>query len=78
MTIEAAVTAGTKLLDSSGRRIVVQDSSGAIEVLLPTGASAPAVGSKLRVTGKTGVAWGAPRLGASAVAPAGSGSIVAP
>jgi uncharacterized protein YdeI (BOF family) len=78
LTIEAIVTAGAKLLDSSGRRIVVQDSSGGIEILLPNGAPAPAVGTRLRVTGETGRAWGAPRIAASAVASLGGAGPVAP
>ena len=75
VTIEAIVTAGTSLLDSSGRRIVVQDGSGAIEVLLPNGAAGPAVGAKVRVTGKSGIAWGAPRIGATAIVALGTGSV---
>ena len=37
LAIEAIVTAPATLLDSTGRRIVVQDGSAAIEVLLPSG-----------------------------------------
>jgi hypothetical protein len=77
LTIEAIVTAGHALLDSSGRRIVVQDTSGAIEVLVPTGSSAPKAGTKVRVTGKTGLAWGARRIGATSVASLGRG-VIAP
>ena len=43
VTIDAVVTAGAALLDTSGRRVVVQDGTGAVEVLAPTGASAPRV-----------------------------------
>jgi hypothetical protein len=76
VTIEATVTAGASLLDSSGRRIVVQDRTGAVEVLLPTGSIAPAVGTSVRVTGTTGLAWGAPRLAAAELArSAGSASV---
>jgi hypothetical protein len=65
------------LLDSSGRRIVVQDGSGAIETYLPSGAAAPAIGARLRITGVMGHAWGAPRIAAtSVVAITGSGSVV--
>jgi len=78
VTIEGTVTAGVSLLDSSGRRIVIQDSSAAIEVLLPSGASGPAVGTKLRITGKAGRAWGAPRLAASAVQPLADRTGLAP
>jgi hypothetical protein len=58
VVIEATVTAGTALLDSSGRRIVVQDGSGAVEVLLPVGSAGPAVGSVIRVKGAMAHAWG--------------------
>jgi hypothetical protein len=75
VTIEATVSAGVALLDTSGRRIVVQDASGAMEVLLPSGASGPSVGTRLRVTGKAGIAWGAPRLGATTVTSIGSGAV---
>ena len=75
VTIEATVTAGTTLLDSSGRRVVVQDASGAIEVLLPTGVAGPAVGARIRVTGTAGIAWGAPRIGATAIVALGTGSV---
>jgi hypothetical protein len=78
VTIEATVTAGTSLLDSSGRRIVVQDATGAIEVLLPMEASPPAVGSRLRVTGTSGLAWGASRVGATTVEGLAGGSGIAP
>ncbi|HEV2006010.1 MAG TPA: lamin tail domain-containing protein [Candidatus Limnocylindrales bacterium] len=65
--IEATVTAGTSLLDSSGRRIVLQDGTGAIEVLLPVGSAGPAVGSVIRIAGAMAHAWGAPRLRAETV-----------
>jgi hypothetical protein len=77
-TIQGTVTAGASLLDSSGRRIVVQDASAAIEVLLPSGSTAPAVGTKLRITGRAGIAWGAPRLAASTIESLGSGNPPAP
>jgi hypothetical protein len=75
VTIEGSVTAGVQLLDASGRRIVVQDATGAIEVLLPAGSQGPSVGSRLRVTGAKGHAWGAPRVGATAVEAIGNGAI---
>jgi len=67
VAIEASVTAGTSLLDASGRRIVVQDGTGAIEVLLPVGTASPAVGSVLHIAGVMAHAWGAPRLRAETV-----------
>jgi hypothetical protein len=76
VTVEATVSAGASLLDTSGRRIVVQDATGAIEVFLPSGSAAPAVGSKLRVSGTTSHAWGAPRISAANVQSLGSGGSV--
>jgi hypothetical protein len=78
VTIEATVTAGADLLDGSGRRIVVQDRSGAIEVLLPAGSQAPAPGTRLRITGTAGRAWGAPRIGASDITRVGTDTGVQP
>ncbi len=78
VTIKATVTASTGLLDASGRRIVVQDVTGAVEVLLPAGAVRPAAGSHLRLEGKMGSAYGAPRLRASAVEPVSGGTTVVP
>ncbi|MDH5242659.1 MAG: lamin tail domain-containing protein [Chloroflexota bacterium] len=62
VAIEAVVTAGSALLDSTGRRIVVQDGTGAIEVLVPGRMTAPAVGVLVRIAGQVGTAYGAPRL----------------
>ena len=76
VTIEGAVTASVTLLDSSGRRVVIQDATGAVEVVLPTGTAAPAVGTRLRVSGTIGHAWGAPRLLAVQAAALGSGASV--
>lgn len=78
VTIEGTVTAGVALLDSSGRRIVVQDASAAIEVLIPSGSTAPPVGAHLRVTGEKAHAWGAPRLKATSIASISSGATVSP
>jgi hypothetical protein len=60
--IDGIVTAPATLLDATGRRIVVQDASAAVELLLPTGTAAPPVGTRIRATGRMGVAYGAPRL----------------
>ncbi len=78
VTIEGTVTAGAALLDSTGRRIVVQDASAAIEVLLPSGSAPPAVGTRLRVGGVTGHAWGAPRIAAASVESLGAGTEIVP
>jgi len=76
--VEGTVTAPPALLDSTGRRIVIQDRSGAIEVLLPIGERAPSVGSRVRITGTTGHAYGAPRIGAREVQSLGNGPALAP
>jgi hypothetical protein len=76
--IAGVVTAPATLLDSTGRRIVVQDGSAAIEVLLPTGTSAPPVGTRVRVVGRVGVAYGAPRLRAERLEVAGSAAVPSP
>ena len=78
IAIDAVVTAGTKLLDSSGRRIVVQDATGAIEILIPKDASAPSVGSRVRAVGRVGTAYGAPRLRAESLDRRGSATVPAP
>jgi hypothetical protein len=76
--IEGVVTAGAGLLDSDGRRIVIQDTTGGIEVYLPGDAPAPAIGTRLRVAGTVGRAWDAPRLRATAVTILGPGVTVVP
>jgi hypothetical protein len=77
VAIDAIVTIPATLLDSTGRRIVVQDASGAIEVLLPTDTAAPSVGSRIHATGRIGIAYDAPRLRADALAVTSVGSVPA-
>ena len=76
--IVAVVTAPASLLDATGRRIVVADGTGAIEVLLPKDVPTPGVGTRIRLTGRVGVAYGAPRLRAESMERLGSGKIPAP
>jgi hypothetical protein len=57
---------------------VIQDASGAVEILIPTGTTAPAVASRVEATGRMGTAYGSPRLRASAVHRLGAGTIPAP
>jgi hypothetical protein len=78
LAIEAVVTAPASLLDATGRRIVVQDASGAIEILLPKDVSAPGVGGHIRAVGRVGTAYGAPRLRATSLDRRGSAAIPAP
>ena len=78
VAVDGVVTAPATLLDATGRRIVIQDRSAAIEVLLPTGASAPPVATRLHVEGTVKRAYGAPRLQATKVTLRGSGAAPAP
>ncbi len=78
VAIEAVVTAPASLLDSTGRRIVVQDATGAIEILLPRDASAPGVGNRIRAVGRIGTAYGAPRLRAASIERRGSATMPVP
>jgi hypothetical protein len=78
VAIDAVVTATAGLLDSSGRRIVVQDGTAAVEVLLPKDVHAPSVGTRIRAIGRIGTAYGAPRLRAESVETKGSASAPAP
>ena len=75
VAIDAIVTAPATLLDASGRRIVVQDASAAVEILLPTGTAAPPVGARIHAEGRVGVAYGAPRLRADRLDVTGTGPI---
>jgi hypothetical protein len=78
VAIEGIVTVPATLLDATGRRIVVQDASAAIELLLPGGADAPPVGTRIQANGRAGVAYGAPRLRADDVTVIGNGRQPAP
>jgi uncharacterized protein YdeI (BOF family) len=78
IAIDAVVTAPATLLDTSGRRIVVQDASAAVELLLPTGAAAPSVGTRIHAEGRIGLAYGAPRLRADAIDVVGTASTPSP
>ncbi len=66
-TVEGVVVAGSGLLDTDGRLIVVEDETGGIEVLLPPDAPAAVAGSRVVVAGSVGRAWGAPRLHATSI-----------
>jgi hypothetical protein len=68
VSVEGVVTVGPALLDASGRRIVVEDASAAIEVLVPSDAVVPGRATRVRIGGTVGVAYGAPRLKATSIA----------
>jgi hypothetical protein len=66
-TVEGLVTIAPNLLDASGRRIVIEDRTAGLEILIAADARVPAVGSRIRVEGEIGRAWDAPRLRASRI-----------
>ena len=76
--VEGVVTTPATLLDATGRRIIVQDRSAAVEVLLPAGTAAPREGLRVRVAGLLGTAYGAPRIRASTIVSLGSGTVPTP
>ncbi len=76
--ISGIVTIAPTLLDASGRRVIVQDSTAAIEVLIPTGTTAPAIGARVVVAGEVGLAYGAPRLRAATIEQTGSAALPNP
>ena len=71
VAIEGVVTAPASLLDATGRRIVVQDATGAIELLIAKDIGVPTVGARVRAVGRVGTAYGSPRLRATLVDPLG-------
>ncbi len=73
VTVQGMVTAPAMLLDGEGRRVTLQDGSGAILLRLPAGAAAPAVGARLRATGTVGSWYGGRQLAADA-APSQTGT----
>jgi len=75
--VEGIVVADATLLDATGRRIVIQDRTAAVEVVLAAG-PAPKVGTRVRIAGEMGRAYGAPRLRSSAATVLARGSAVAP
>ncbi|HEY4634753.1 MAG TPA: OB-fold nucleic acid binding domain-containing protein, partial [Candidatus Limnocylindrales bacterium] len=76
--VDGVVTAPASLLDTTGRRIVIQDATAAIEVLLPKDRPAPRTGRRIRVEGRVGTAYGSPRLRADALDDRGAGAEPAP
>ena len=76
VTAEAVATTSTTLLDPSGRLLVVQDATAAVEIRLPAAGSpalaglaghVPGPGASLRLSGTIGRSYGAPRLTVSSV-----------
>ena len=76
--IEAVVTIAATLLDASARRLIVQDASGAVELLLPVGQAAPRPGTRLQVDGEIGTAYGAPRVRVASLRVMGAAAVPEP
>jgi hypothetical protein len=62
VVIEGTVTTPPGFVDADGRRIVVEDESGALLVRLPIDAAAPGVGSRIVAGGSMGTYYGSPQL----------------
>ncbi len=65
VTIDGVVTSVAGLIDSEGRRVTVQDRSGAILVRYPDGAKPANVGRVIRATGEVGTWYGGNQLEAA-------------
>ncbi len=77
VTVMGVATTGPNLIDGSGRLVVIQDASAAVEIRLPASGTSGAAGlvghpvipgARLEVSGTVGRAYGAPRVSASSVA----------
>lgn len=66
VTIVGAVTSRGGFIDAEGRRVTVQDKSGAILVRYPAGVTPAAVGRTIRATGEVGTWFGTVQLEADA------------
>jgi DNA/RNA endonuclease YhcR with UshA esterase domain len=66
-TIVGTVTSRAGLIDTEGRRVTVEDPSGAILVRYPEGSAAPGVGAVIRARGEVGTWYGGRQLEAEDV-----------
>jgi uncharacterized protein YdeI (BOF family) len=78
VSVIGTVTTPSRLLDATGRRIVIQDGTGAIEVRTPTGSVTPGPGRRVRVTGQVVRAYDAPRIKATEITDLGGGTMPSP
>ena len=67
VTVEGIVTIAPDLLDSTGRRMVIEDRTAGVEILIPVDSRAPAVGTRVRISGTIGRAYDAPRIKAERI-----------
>lgn len=61
-TVAGTVTAPAGLLDGDGRRVTIQDRSGAVLLRFPEADALPAIGTEVRVSGTVGTYYNAPQL----------------
>ena len=78
VSIGGVVTIPATLLDATGRRIVIQDATAAIEVLVPSGAASPSPGHRVRVAGEVARAYDAPRVRAASMSDLGPAPMPVP
>ena len=78
VAVEGVVTVPARLLDATGRRIVIQDATAAIEVRVPSDGAAPKPGRRVRVVGEVGRAYDAPRIRARTLSDLGAGTLPSP
>jgi hypothetical protein len=65
-TIAGTVTTPAGFVDADGRRVVVEDATGALLARFPSDIAAPAVGTRLIANGALGTYYGSPQLELSA------------
>jgi len=64
-TVEGTVTTPPGFIDADGRRLVIEDESGALLIRLPGDAVAPQVGTRILASGSMGSYYGSPQLALS-------------
>jgi uncharacterized protein YdeI (BOF family) len=74
VTVEGVATTKPGLLDSSGERVALQDSTGAVLLRLPASTSV-SVGQRVRASGTMGTYYGAPQLSATSLSSLGQGTV---
>lgn len=76
VTVEGIVTTPDGFIDSEGRRVVIEDDSGALIARLPGEGTAPKVGTRVSASGEIGTYYGSPQLALSgALAVLGTGTV---
>ncbi len=63
--VEGTVTTPPGFIDADGRRLVIEDVSGALLVRMPSAADVPPVGTRILASGSMGIYYGSPQLALS-------------